>query len=172
MAAPLSATRTASTSDIRAAKSSITQEGSGNYKSNPVSSFFSTLTSDIKMGLSGPEARNYGGFTKMYNYKTPRELRRQTQIDMEKERAANRDGDNRRATQAVRYSPPPPPIKSIEDYYNMLKGPVEPLPSLTSKKSQNYKDPVYANVDTTKEKTQRDGGETRSFFQSASTGYV
>ena len=167
MASPLSATKKASTSEITAAKSSITQKGSGNYKSNSVSSFFSSLVSDVKMGFTGPEARNYGAG---YEYKTPREKRYDAARKVEADQLRNREGDNKPRAAPVRYSPPPPPIKSIEDYYNMLKQPVAPLPSLLTKKSPNYSKPTYGDVSTSS--ARREGGEVRSFFQSTSTGYV
>lgn len=131
-----------------------------------VKSFFSSMASDFKSGFTGPEARNYGDG---YDYKTPREKRYDAARKVEADALRNKDDDKPRAG-PVRYSPPPPPIKSIEDYYNMLKQPVAPLPSLLTKKSPNYSKPTYGDVSTSS--ARREGGEVRSFFQSTSTGYV
>ena len=155
MAAPLSATKTASASEIRSAKSSITQRGSGNYKSNPVSSFFDTLMSDIKQGFTGPEARNYGSG---YEYKTPREKRYQAQRDNEAYYANLNDDKPRRATRSR--AVPVYVAKTTEQFYNELKVDFGPLPSLRSERSSSYSKPVYNDIGL----IQREGGEVRSLF--------
>tara|TARA_R110001592_G_scaffold103496_4_gene291618 strand:- start:5575 stop:6054 length:480 start_codon:yes stop_codon:yes gene_type:complete len=155
MASPLSATRTASTSQITAAKSSITQKGSGNYKSNPVSSFFTTLVSDVKQGFTGPEARNYGSG---YEYKTPREKRYDAQRENEAYYANLNDDKPRRA--APSRAVPVYVAKTTEQFYNELKVDFGPLPSLRSETASSYSKPVYNDIGL----IQREGGEVRSLF--------
>jgi len=161
MASPLSATRTASTSQITAAKSSITQKGSGNYKSNPVSSFFTTLVSDIKQGFTGPEARNYGSdfIPTGYEYKTPREKRYDAARKVEADALRNKEDDRPR-----RYTPsravPVYVAKTTEQFYNELKVDFGPLPSLRSETASSYSKPVYNDIGL----IQREGGEVRSLF--------
>ena len=135
-----------------------------------VGTFFSAVGNDIAIG-TGMKKDEEGYHAEAYG--TGYELRTNARKAEEAKRAKNpalyKEDDKPRAA-PVRYSPPPPPIKSIEDYYNMLKQPVAPLPSLLTKKSPNYSKPTYGDVSTSS--ARREGGEVRSFFQSTSTGYV
>lgn len=135
-----------------------------------VGTFFSAMGNDIAIG-TGMKKDEEGYHAEAYG--TGYELRTNARKAEEAKRAKNpalyKEDDKPRAA-PVRYAPPPPPIKSIEDYYNMLKQPVAPLPSLLTKKSPNYSKPTYGDVSTSS--ARREGGEVRSFFQSTSTGYV
>jgi hypothetical protein len=133
-----------------------------------VGTFFSAVGNDIAIGTGmkkdeeGYHAEAYGTG---YEKRTADRKRAEAQYQL-----FHGDEDDKPRAVPVRYSPPPPPIKSIEDYYNMLKQPVAPLPSLLTKKSPNYSKPTYGDVSTSS--ARREGGEVRSFFQSTSTGYV
>jgi hypothetical protein len=135
-----------------------------------VGSFFSSMASDFAVGTG---MKDIDSDPRMDGRISPYERRTDARKAEEAKRAKNpalyKEDDKPRAG-PVRYSPPPPPIKSIEDYYNMLKQPVAPLPSLLTKKSPNYSKPTYGDVSTSS--ATREGGEVRSFFQSTSTGYV
>jgi hypothetical protein len=143
--------------------------GKDDKKGNTVSDFVSAMASDVKSAFSGPEARNYGDG---YDYKTPKEKRTEDR----KRAEANYElfhGDEDDKPQQRRPQAKPVPIKTVEDYYNLLKGPVEPLPSLLTPTSKTYSKPKYGDVSTrSSTKKKGEGVEARSFFQSMSTGYV
>ena len=124
------------------------------------------MASDIKSAFTGAPHVENPNQTTGYDKRTAD--RKKAEANYELFHGDEDDKPQQRRRQAKRV-----PIKTVEDYYNMLKGPVEPLPSLLTPTSKTYSKPKYGDVSTrSSTKKKGEGVEARSFFQSMSTGYV
>ena len=145
----------------------------GNSVTTSVKDFFSAMGNDIAIGIGMKDdpGRNSSGAVIGPFSETSYEKRTRITVENEKKRNAasgEGNGQQQRRPQAKHV-----PIKTVEDYYNLLKGPVEPLPSLLTPTSKTYSKPKYGDVSTrSSTKKKGEGVEARSFFQSMSTGYV